>query len=228
MPIGVIADAHIGGPGGGPGPLVEQLLGLRESDCTRLVLLGDLFHFWVGDPRYENADIRPVVEAIARLREGGLPVDYVEGNRDFFIAEGPYKELFDQVGQEVEFRSAGRRVLAVHGDGLDAKDRKYRLWRWLSKSLPVRLAARHLPASFANGLFSGTERQLARTNFKHKARIPEEVIREYASGRLAEGYDLLVMGHFHAPRTWEVAGGEVRILDAWFNSHRIEWFDTGA
>jgi hypothetical protein len=48
-------------------------------------------------------------------------------------------------------------------------------------------------------------------------------VRRYASGRIAEGHDLVVLGHFHAARTWRVNGGEVRLLDAWFRSRRVEW-----
>ena len=68
-----------------------------------------------------------------------------------------------------------------------------------------------------------TERRLAKSNFKHKARIPEEAIVRYGERRLAEGYDVLLLGHFHEPRTWRVGGGEIRLLDAWFNSRHVEW-----
>ena len=38
-----------------------------------------------------------------------------------------------------------------------------------------------------------------------------------------EGHDVLLLGHFHEPRVWKVAGGEVRLLDAWFRSREVEW-----
>ena len=63
---------------------------------------------------------------------------------------------------------------------------------------------------------------MSKTNFKHRAEIPEAAIRAYAERRLAEGYDVLLLGHFHEPRTFEVRGGEVRLLDAWFHSRTIE------
>ena len=37
------------------------------------------------------------------------------------------------------------------------------------------------------------------------------------------GHDVLLLGHFHEPRQLRVAGGEVRLLDAWFRSRRVEW-----
>ena len=100
---------------------------------------------------------------------------------------------------------------------------QYRLWRRLSKSLPVRLAMRFLPARLARTLVDSTERKLADTNFKHKVRIPEAAIRRYAERRLGEGHDVLLLGHFHEERRWHVPGGEVWLLPAWFRSRRIEW-----
>jgi hypothetical protein len=82
---------------------------------------------------------------------------------------------------------------------------------------------RGLPPRLARGFVERTERRLAGTNFKHKRRLPEEAILAYAERRLGEGHDLLVLGHFHEPRSWRVADGEVRVLDAWFQSRRVEW-----
>ena len=58
MSTAIIADAHIGGPGGPPAPLIRQLEELGDGPCRRLILLGDLFHVWVGDRRYQTPEIR--------------------------------------------------------------------------------------------------------------------------------------------------------------------------
>jgi len=136
---------------------------------------------------------------------------------------GAVSAAFDVTSTEFSCSSEGRRVLFVHGDGLNDRDRKYRFWRWLSKSAPVRATMRGLPSAVARRLVAKTERGLADTNFRHKSRIPEEAVRRYARRRIAEGYDLVVLGHFHEARTWRVDGGEVRLLEAWFRSRRIEW-----
>ena len=223
MSVAVIADAHIDGPGGEPGPLVEQLRELGENGCARLILLGDLFQTWIGQRRYETAAIRQVTAALAELKARGVRLDYVEGNRDFFIGRGPYAGLFDFVGDEVAVEVGGRRMLLVHGDGLNRKDRLYRFWRWFSHCPPVRLAMFHLPRWLAHRLVVGFERGLAKTNFKHKTEIPEEPILEFARRRFAEGYDTLLLGHYHEPRHWRLPEGDVWLLDAWFSSRRVEW-----
>jgi len=223
MSVALIADAHLGGPGGPAGPLVAQLQALPGQGCRRLILLGDLFQAWVGFPSFETADVAAVVAALRDLRRQGVEIDYVEGNRDFFLAGSPYADAFDRVVLETAFTVGGRRYLAVHGDGLNDRDWKYRFWRRVSKSAPVRFALRRIPRGIAHRAVDSTEQRLSQTNFKHRAELPEDAIRRYAGRRLAEGHDVLLLGHFHEPRIWTVAGGEVRLLDAWFRSRAVEW-----
>ena len=221
--VALIADAHLGGPGGEAGPLVEQLRALPRQGAERLLLLGDLFQAWLGSDRFETPEIRAVVPVLRELRRGGLAIDYVEGNRDFFLDGSPYADAFDHYGREVSFEAGGVRYLAVHGDGLDPSDRQYLFWRRLSKGAPARFLFTRIPRGIAGRLVHSTERRLSTTNFKHKARIPEEVLRAYGERRLAEGHDVLLLGHFHEERRWDVAGGRVWLLEAWFTSRRVEW-----
>jgi UDP-2,3-diacylglucosamine hydrolase len=221
--IVLLADAHIGGPGGTAGPLVAELDSLAAAGCRRLVVMGDLFQVWVASERYETDDVRQLMAALRRLRDAGVRIDYVEGNRDFFVADSAYAAVFDSVGTETTFEAGALRYLVVHGDGLNDRDRQYLFWRWLSKSRPARWAMLRLPRTLARRLVHGTERRLAGTNFRHKKDLPEAAIRRYGERRMAEGFDRLLLGHFHEPATWTVAGGEVRLVDAWFNTRRVEW-----
>ena len=224
MKVAVVADAHLDGPGGPPAPLVAQLAALPAEGVERLILLGDIFQAWVGFRQYETPAVRAVLDAVGALRKAGVRVEYIEGNRDFFIGAGGYAAEFDFVGLETSFEAGGRRFLAVHGDGLNDRDRQYLAWRWLSKSWPVRTAIRSLPRRAVERLVGSTERKLSNTNFKHKAALPEAAIKRYGERRLAEGFDSLLLGHFHEPRQLAVAGGEIRLLDAWFRGRKIESF----
>lgn len=220
--VAVVADAHLGGPGGEAAPLVAQLEAIAERS-RRLVLLGDLFQGWVGFRRFETPQIAAVAAALRRLRGQGVRVDYVEGNRDFFLARGPYADCFDAVVHEVAFTAGGVRFLAVHGDGLDERDRQYRFWRRASKSALSRLVISKTPRALARRLVWKTEARLARTNLEHKRRIPKEALVRYAGRRLAAGHDVLLLGHFHEEHRWPVAGGLLWLLPAWFDSRRPVW-----
>lgn len=225
--IAVVADAHIGGPGGTGEELFAQLRRLPEEGCTDLLLLGDLFHVWVGSPKYETPAIREFMNLAAELRESGVRLHYVEGNRDFFLAGSRYAAAFDRYDLELDFETDGLRILAVHGDRANPDDRAYRFWAFVSKSAPVRFLMRRLPGRLARSLVDRAEREIAETNQKHRHSIPEDALHAYGRDRLSggqgDGYDLVVMGHFHQPHTFKLDGGEVRLIDAWFNSRRVEW-----
>lgn len=221
--VAVIADAHLGGPGGEAAPLVAQLEEVAERGCRHLVLLGDLFQGWVGFRRFETPEIAAVAAALRRLRGRGVRVDYVEGNRDFFLDRGPYADCFDAVVRELAFSAGGTRFLAVHGDGLDPRDRQYRFWRRASKSALSRLVISKTPRPLARRLVWKTEARLSRTNLEHKRHIPREVLVPYGERRFAEGHDVLLLGHFHEERRWRVAGGLVWLLPAWFDIRRTVW-----
>ncbi|MDX1383585.1 MAG: metallophosphoesterase family protein [Thermoanaerobaculia bacterium] len=225
MAVALVADAHLGGPGGGGEELVEQIGELDSGACRLLLFLGDLFHVWVGDERYETAEVARVMPALDAARARGLDVRYVEGNRDFFLAGSSYARHFDAVAEEVTFTAADRRYLAVHGDGLDAADWRYRFWRAASKNPVSRFFCRRLPAGLARRFVHAMDRRLEDTNFSHKLRVPEEAVASYGARRLAEGFDVVLMGHYHQPRCWQLEAGEVRIVDAWFHHRRLEWLD---
>ena len=228
MGVAIIADSHLGGPGGNGDELVEQLRLLPSQGCERLILLGDIFHVWVGSPRFETAEVRKVMPELRRLREQGIYVEYVEGNRDFFIQNSPYVDAFDRIALETVCEVGGEKHLFVHGDGLNDQDRQYLFWRRLSKSAPVRFLIFNLPSGVAQRLMRSTEEKLAKTNFKHRRALPEEAIRRYGEARLREGFVSLRLGHFHEPHHFPVEGGDVYCLDAWFLSRQVEWLSDGA
>ena len=109
--------------------------------------MGDLFQAWVGFRSFETADIAAVAAALRKLRGQGIEVEYVEGNRDFFLAGSPYADAFDRVVLETSFEVGGVRYLAVHGDGLNDRDWQYRFWRSLSKSAPDAVPGPQHPAA---------------------------------------------------------------------------------
>lgn len=222
--VAVIADSHLGGPGGNGDELCAQLDALPGQGVDFLILLGDIFHVWVGSRRFETAEVRKVLPHLEALRARGVRVDYVEGNRDFFLAGSPYADAFDHIALETSFEAGGQRILAVHGDGLNEQDRQYQLWRWLSKSPPSRFFILNLPGPLARRAVHSTERRLANTNFRHRKRVPEGAIRRYGERRLAEGYDQVLVGHFHEPHDYQLQNGQIRLLDAWFRDRQVEFF----
>jgi UDP-2,3-diacylglucosamine hydrolase len=224
----VIADSHVGRKAGDEGPFLEALETARRRGATAITLLGDIFHFFIAHKKFETPAVVRFLEASRRLGEAGVPVTYVEGNRDFFL-RGSYAEpAFHRVCDEEIFETGGRRFLATHGDLLNDRDRSYRFWRFLSKNRVSRMAVSFVPKNLGNRFVWKVEGRLYHSNFKHKKQLPVEMIREFTQRRMREGVDVVLLGHFHRAWAENVGAGRVEILPAFVEERRwMEIADDG-
>lgn len=210
---------------GDEGPFLQALETARERGAQAISLLGDIFHFFIAHPNYETPAITRFLETVDRLREAGVPVTYVEGNRDFFLRGSYVESRFRRVCDEETFDQGGRRFLLTHGDLLNERDVPYRFWRALSKNPISRMALGVIPKRAGNRFVWRVEARLYRSNFKHKTRLPVEMIRAFAARRFREGIDVLLLGHFHRAWSETVDSGRVEILPAFVDERR--WLEVG-
>ena len=151
-------------------------------------------------------------------------MSYVEGNRDFFLRGSYVEPYFRQVVDEEVFVEGGRRFLATHGDLLNERDLPYRFWRALSKNPVSRMLLDVIPKEFGNRLVWKTEARLYKSNFKHKTRLPVEMIRRFAERRFHEGHNVLLLGHFHQAWSEDFATGHIEILPAFVETQK--WMEV--
>jgi len=118
------------------------------------------------------------------------------------------------------FEEGGVRFLLTHGDQINEADLPYRFWRLLSKNPISRFALNFVPKETGNRLVWKTEARLYKSNFKHKQRLPVEMIRRFADKRFRRGCDVLLLGHFHKSWTEQLPGGRVEILPAFVEERK--------
>lgn len=220
----VVGDVHIEADD----PLLPSFLHLlREigEGAGRLLLMGDLFDLWIGDPRLEGAHHRQVLEALRALRRRGVETHYLEGNRDFNVGNAHAGDAFDAVSDRgLDESWGGRRIWASHGDLVNTRDRQYRAWRRLARSRLGWAAFSSMPAGARSRLAARLERSMRGTNLERKRELPAAELAAYGAARVREGFGLVLLGHFHTERTIEVDGvgrpGELLILPLWRDARR--------
>jgi UDP-2,3-diacylglucosamine hydrolase len=218
--VAVFADSHLGQAPGDADDFLEALGEVHARGFGTVVLLGDIFHYFIGDRKFETPLVRRVVDGWERLAAAGLSLRYVEGNRDFFLDGSPWAGSMSRYGQTDGLEVGGRRYAFVHGDRINTNDLPYRFWRVLSKN-PVSWAVmKVLPGPLARTIVARTEARLYRTNFRHKKRLPERFLLLEGARARGCGYDQLLVGHFHVDRLFESESGSTHILPAWLEERR--------
>lgn len=195
-------------------------LAALERTCGRVVLMGDLFNLWLADPRLELSHHRVVIEELRRMRRAGVEVHYLEGNRDYRVGRTHTGSTFDAVSDEGLLEEwAGRRIWAAHGDLVNLRDGRYRLWRRISRSDPVWSVFSAIPQARRFAAAEAIERRMRGTNTGMKRDFPVEQVRAYARVHGGEGIDAIVLGHFHDEHDLETPG-RVVVVPAWKESRR--------
>jgi UDP-2,3-diacylglucosamine hydrolase len=190
------------------------------AEKVPLFLLGDLFDLWFGNPGLTFTFQKPIVEHLRGLRREGLRLYYVEGNRDFYLKREHEGSTFDVVSDGDLHAAVGEsRLVLSHGDTVNRADFVYRFWKGISKSRLANEAVAHLPPSIILPMADWIERNLKRSNRRYKGSFPERECREYAMRHFREGFDFVILGHFHQERLDRYSREEstkiVAVLPSW-------------
>jgi UDP-2,3-diacylglucosamine hydrolase len=190
------------------------------AEKVPLFLLGDVFDLWFGNPGLTFAFQKPIVEHLRELRGGGLRMYYVEGNRDFYLRREHEGTTFDVVSEaEMHAEVGEKRLYLSHGDTVNRADFAYRFWKGISKSRLANEAVAHVPPSIVLPMAEWIERNLKRSNRRHKGNFPERECREYAMRLFRKEVDFVILGHFHQERlnrfSREEATKVLAVLPSW-------------
>ena len=210
MRVVMVSDLHITGL---EDPVQARFVRwLDELVVDELVLLGDLFHHWWSFGGAIQRGYVPVCAALLRLRARGVRLSVVPGNHDFRL--GPF--FTDDLGANVRcahLRTLDqRRLFLGHGDEADGTA-GYRFTRALLRSGLFAALMAVLGPTLGESLL----RRLAGVSRDHpmgSARLLQAQ-RVWAAARVAEGAEVVVLGHSHAPGEEKIGEGRLIRLGDW-------------
>lgn len=215
--IFVIGDSHIGLADGSEKPVCAWLDRLAALEPKALYLNGDLFHYLIAHEKFRTRSVDKVMEKFREVRDGGIAIHYVEGNRDFFLKGSFVEDAVTDIAPEFAVPAGTRKYLVVHGDLINDHDWPYRFWRRASKSQLSKLGVHFIPRGIARSFVDRVERHLSDSNFKHKSRLPVEQMQAYANRRAGEGFTDVILGHFHE-KVVLPGKATVTVLPPWYET----------
>ena len=113
-----ISDVHLGTRSSNATALLQFL---RDYECERLYVVGDLIDVWqLRRGRYWPQMHNDVIQKILRKARKGVPVVYIPGNHDEFVStfSGAYGNISIQQ-HAIHIMANGSRMLVIHGHELD-------------------------------------------------------------------------------------------------------------
>lgn len=213
---------------------VERFLRFLRGPCaqaSRVILLGDLFDFWVSPAQVRDPALARVLDGLGELVERGVDVGFVEGNRDFAATPalaGRGVRALPDVGV---LESGDRRVVFTHGDLLCTRDVRYQALRRVARTGLMRHVLRALPERAALGLGAGA-RAGSRLETTRKAYGDMGLVADAVVSLLAHhDADALVCGHVHWGKRYQVeidgSPRDVVVLSAWEDAGTYARIDDG-
>jgi UDP-2,3-diacylglucosamine hydrolase len=201
---------------------------VRHADA--LYILGDLVEAWIGDD--DDAELpQRIATATHAVREAGVPVYFMVGNRDFLLG-GAFAQragltlLDDGTVHDIH----GRPTLLMHGDVLCIDDLAYQAVRlqvrtpqWQAQILSMPLESRRAFAA------------KAREDSKAHTGSSMESIMDVNAGAVAEamrkaGVTRLIHGHTHRPAvhafTLDGKAAERIVLGDWYEHGSVLRVDS--
>ena len=197
---------------------------LRETApaADALYVLGDLFEYWIGDEGLAQPFAQEVAAAFLALANGGVPVYFMHGNRDFLLGErfalaSGMKLLNDPTVVDLY----GTPTVLMHGDTLCSDDVEYQKFRamvrnpaWQQAFLAKPLEERVRMAREVRGKSEQAKQVKDMTIMDVTPETVEAAFR-------AHNYARLIHGHTHRPARHEHMvdghGSERWVLADWYD-----------
>ena len=210
MPTLFISDLHLDDARPQVTGLFGRFVDGEARGADALYILGDLFEAWVGDDDPSEAGAY-VAAKLRSLADGGVPVFFMRGNRDFLV--GP--AYADRAGMTLLHDPSvvmlyGRPVLLMHGDTECTDDVAYQQFRaqsrdprWQAQFLAQPLAARQGFADQARAASRAHQAGLREAGAMDAITDVTPATVEATLRRF--GIDTLVHGHTHRPAVHDLA-----------------------
>jgi len=224
MKIIFLADAHLKGDGDADErELIEFLGGLKGVDC--LVILGDLFDFWIGRNKVAQTRYKAVLRALKRVAERGARIIYVEGNHDFSMGDFFTEELGATLVEcEAELTLDNHKFYLSHGDTVEMTE-GYRRWRTFLRSPFFGFLTAMAPSRVVWAIAM----RLSGRSRSYNTKVPEldKRLLNFAKEKIADGAEIAIMAHSHKAGVHKLGKGTYANPGGWQGERTYLVYEKG-
>ena len=204
---------------------------MREAPARvgSVYILGDIFEFSWRDDDYSEP-IPAVFAAIAEAVDSGLPVYFMNGNREFYLGYGLMaRSGMGLLPDPFVLSLDGVRTVLSHGDMLCTGDKSYLRFRRFCASSFARRVASMLPAGLFHILSASHRRRTDGAGRRGYGDVDVGAVEELMLARDAQ---VMVHGHIHdrGMRVHSTGGRTVAryVLGDWIDGDTVLLYQGGS
>ena len=216
-----ISDLHLGTRGANADGLLQFL---RQVECERLYLVGDIVDLWhLRRNHYWPQTHNDIVQKILRKGRKGTQIVVIPGNHDEFLLHfaGVYGNIILKP-RDIYRTVDGRRLLVMHGHEFDSVTTYARWLAHLGDYGYTALLALNRPLNFLRSQFgfgywsfSSVVKRRVKEAVNYISHF-EEAVAHFAELHHTDG---IVCGHIHTPAIRTVRGKAYYNTGDWVESH---------
>lgn len=195
---------------------------LIKEDAKEIFIVGDLFDCWIEYRYVVPKGYYRLFTKISELAEKGIKINYIAGNHDFWRGNF-FKEEFgiEICHTEIDRKINGKKFFIHHGDGFAYNDFGYRIIKKILRNKTCQKLYSFIHPDIGIRLAKGTS-ETSRNHTNEKDYSEKDGMKDFATGKIKEGYDYVIMGHRHLPQIEKIGSGYYINLGDW-----IDYFTYG-
>jgi UDP-2,3-diacylglucosamine hydrolase len=196
----LVSDLHLDPDRRAANEVFFRFLSGPAADAAALYVLGDLFESWVGDDDLDDPFNASVASALASLSARGVPLHFMNGNRDVLAGEAFVRRCGARLIPDPLLTDLhGTRTLLMHGDTLCTDDVEYQRFRAYARDEANQRRFLAQPLAARKEQMQGLRADSERSKAAKTAEIMDVAPAAVEDALRSHGYPRLIHGHTHRP-----------------------------
>lgn len=202
-----------------------SFLSYVQKHAEQVIILGDLFDYWFEYKYVIPRGYHHVLSKLGMMVQSGMKIHYLTGNHDYWLRDFFPNDLGIPVYKDpVAMEFMKKKFFLHHGDGLALNDTGYRiLKKILRSSISIFLYSLVHPDWTAPIARGSSHRSRAYTGNKDYGETDGMIL--FATEKINEGYDFVIMGHRHTPMEKKIGKGWYINLGDWISHNTYGVYD---
>ncbi len=233
-----ISDIHLTGRQDPKLKILQSFVNKLASNSEKvaLIILGDLFDFWVADHEFLKTEYANLIDTFRDFVSKGNKLVYFEGNHDLHLKNFWQSQVGAKVFTGPVIMECDGNTLGVeHGDQMDPEDKGYIRLRWFLRLLPVKALIHLLPGFLVKILGEAASRKSRkytdRTRVQREKDFAKVINLHLDKISKINPIDAHVSGHVHQfiDESMTIGPKSVKVVNLgwWYDKPRALRFGSG-